>query len=424
MLGGSIGIRSEVGQGTEVTIRLPLMRVSGTDSAASTPSVAGSTEEPRDDAVTALQAEYPSKTIALYAIANGTKIGKILEKYITEWFGLELISAGSASLFADIILVDEKEFPSLLETLETNFIAAAVIVLCGNSSRYCRKASHMNSNIAVEFVSKPYGPYKLAKALKLCLDKPSNIDSMLRPTVIIPESPLISDAGTIVPSLEALNLEPENAYAQPFVPMNGTVAAGESVNARMAGNTLSTTPETERPAKAGEEFPFPAQGSETQDINAHNVNGPGRDNLTKSYTRRPKLIHRATEPPRPTKPFSIPFSAFPLLVTNTEGLTVETLDPTHSGITTPRAAFEPQEKRPPRLLLVDDNTINLRLLQTYMRKRKYKLVDSAVNGQLAVEAAEHHPEGYDIIFMGELLHSRASLQFFYFFINLVITDRL
>lgn len=410
MLGGSIGIRSEVGQGTEVTIRLPLMRPSGTDSAASTPSVAGSTEEPRDDAVTALQAEYPSKTIALYGIANGTKIGDVLKKYITEWFGLGLVSAWSASLSADIILVDEKQFPSLLETLETNFVAAAVTVLCSNSSRYCRKASHMNSTIAVEFVSKPYGPYKLAKALKLCLDKAKNIDSVLRPTVAIPECSMISDAGTIVSSLEALNLEPEDAYAQPSLPMNGTVAAGESVNARMAVNTLSTTPETERPTKGDEEFPFPAQGSETQDVDAHNIHGPDRDNLTKFYTRRPKPIHRATEPPRPTEPFSITVPAFPLLVTNGEGTTVETLDPTHSGITTPRAAFEPQEQRPPRLLLVDDNTINLRLLQTYMRKRKYKLVDSAMNGQLAVEAAEHHPEGYDIIFMGELLNSRDSLQ--------------
>lgn len=55
--------------------------------------------------------------------------------------------------------------------------------------------------------------------------------------------------------------------------------------------------------------------------------------------------------------------------------------------------------RPPRLLLVDDNKINLRLLETFMRKRKYQFVDSAENGQLAVEAAMAHDEGYDIILM-------------------------
>jgi len=53
------------------------------------------------------------------------------------------------------------------------------------------------------------------------------------------------------------------------------------------------------------------------------------------------------------------------------------------------------------LLLVDDNEINLRLLETFMRKRKYKLVDSTENGQLAVDAAMAHEDGYDIIFMGK-----------------------
>lgn len=389
MLGGSIGIRSEVEQGTEVTIRIPLMRVSGTDSAASTPSAAGSAEGLRDDSVIALQAEYPGKTIALFGVTNETKTGEVLKRYITKWFGLEIVSAFSTSLTADIILVDEKQYPSLLEK---NFVAASVIVLCRNETRYSRKESHMNGIIAVEYVSKPYGPYKLAKALRLCLDKAKDSNS----NVAGPgESPIISDAGTIVPGLEDLTLEPDGVYAQTFVQMNGTVAASESVNARMAVNTLSTTPETESSAKASEEFPFPAQTDETQDINTHNTNGPDRNNPTKWNTKRPKLIHRATEPSRPALPF-------PLLVTSKAGITMETLDPAPSGVTTPRAAAPPQEKRPPRLLLVDDNNINLRLLQTYMRKRKYKLVDSAVNGQLAVEAAEHHAEGYDIIFMGEL----------------------
>lgn len=57
-------------------------------------------------------------------------------------------------------------------------------------------------------------------------------------------------------------------------------------------------------------------------------------------------------------------------------------------------------KQTPMLLLVDDNNINLQLLETYMRKRKYQHVDSATDGLLAVKAASCHPSGYDIIFMG------------------------
>jgi hypothetical protein len=40
-----------------------------------------------------------------------------------------------------------------------------------------------------------------------------------------------------------------------------------------------------------------------------------------------------------------------------------------------------------------------------MRKRNYKFVDSAENGQLAVQAAETHQHGYDIIFMGEFRYA-------------------
>ena len=400
MLGGSIGIRSEVGQGTEVTIRLPLMRVSGTESATSTPSVAGSTEGSHDDAVTVLQAKYPGKSVALYGVTDETKIGQILEQYITKWFGLKIVSDWPTLFPADVILVDEKHFPSLLET---NFVAASVIVLCNDSTCYSPKASYMNGTIAVEFVSRPFGPYKLAKALRLCLDKARDIESVPGPTAGVPKaSPMNSDAGTIVPGLEPLSLEPQDVYPQVFAQTNGTAAAAsESVNARMAVNTPSATPQNERLAK-NKEFPFPAQDTENQIINAPDIDGLYREDLPTLKTERPKLTHRATAPSKPAS-FSKPFSPFPLLATNKGEITEETLYPEPSGRTTPRAAVQPQEKRPPRLLLVDDNSINLRLLQTYMRKRKYKIVDSAVNGKLAVEAAEHHPEGYDIIFMGELL---------------------
>lgn len=433
MLGGSIGIRSEVGKGTEVTIRLPLMRVSATDSSDSTPTMVASTEGLQDDSVTALQAEYPNKTVALYGVTNGTKTGEVLKQYITNWFGLEIISDSSTPLSADIILVDVKQFPSLLNT---EFVAASVIVLCDNSTRYSRKASLANGAIAVEFVSKPYGPYKLAKALRLCLDKAKDISSVLRPTVAVPEqSPMITNARTIDPGLQALTPESENAFARAFMQMNIQAAAPE----RMAFSRQSTAPENKRPAMAGEAVPFPARGKETQEINGHNNNGLDRANLTKLKARRPNLMRRATEPSRFTSLIEIPVSPFPLLATTKEGITVETLDPAYSGVTTPRVAVypqekrlvspfptpvtikegitvetpdhahpgitsctvavEPQKKRPPRILVVDDNSINLRLLQTYTRKRKYKLVDSAVNGQLALEAAKRHPEGYDIIFM-------------------------
>ena len=61
-------------------------------------------------------------------------------------------------------------------------------------------------------------------------------------------------------------------------------------------------------------------------------------------------------------------------------------------------------QRQPRLLLVDDNKINLRLLETFMKKRGYTGIDKADNGQLAANAFEARSDGCDIIFMGEPLH--------------------
>ncbi|KAF2431010.1 CheY-like protein, partial [Tothia fuscella] len=61
-------------------------------------------------------------------------------------------------------------------------------------------------------------------------------------------------------------------------------------------------------------------------------------------------------------------------------------------------------RRIPRLLLVDDNKVNLRLLQTFMKKRKYEDIYSAEDGQQAVSvfqellsATPPHPP--DIIFL-------------------------
>lgn len=64
----------------------------------------------------------------------------------------------------------------------------------------------------------------------------------------------------------------------------------------------------------------------------------------------------------------------------------------------------PYKQRNSRLLLVDDNSVNLRLLETYMRKRKHDYT-CAENGLIAVEAFKEAQQekdqghGYGIIFM-------------------------
>ncbi|RAL12173.1 putative sensor histidine kinase/response regulator [Aspergillus homomorphus CBS 101889] len=78
-------------------------------------------------------------------------------------------------------------------------------------------------------------------------------------------------------------------------------------------------------------------------------------------------------------------------------------------IESPSSSIQPQSPiqqsnsspfdRRARILVVDDNSINLKLMLTFMKKRELETLDSAENGKLAVDAVERLPEGYDIIFM-------------------------
>lgn len=60
---------------------------------------------------------------------------------------------------------------------------------------------------------------------------------------------------------------------------------------------------------------------------------------------------------------------------------------------------EPQDA--PRILLVEDNAINLALLKKYISKISTQVLDCAINGAKAVELVQKMPQGYDYIFMGE-----------------------
>lgn len=375
MLDGSIGIRSEMGQGTEVTIRIPLMRTLDTGSITSTPGVFSPMAGSYDDPIRTLQAKYLNKTVALYGVDLATESGRVLHEYISKWFGLKVLSL-STSKPVDLIIVEERLFPNFLEAKLTG---ACTVILCSNSSRYNRKISHLEDASPVEYVSKPYGPYKLAKALRLCLEKHQNINSVQGSI----SSVAISDEGTVESGLKALSLSLEKGLKSVSVEANHIVPTGISISAETAISPLSILVDTDRSVSFGKEFPFPVRLSERLDAD---VSDQDHAVSNTSELRGPKSAHKTTETSTETFPM-VPGPRSKESSLNAIKRTPEPLTPL-------------QEKRPPRLLLVDDNSINLRLLETYLRKRKHKLVDSAGNGEIAVKAVEQHPKGYDIIFMG------------------------
>ncbi|CAG8193793.1 unnamed protein product [Penicillium salamii] len=89
----------------------------------------------------------------------------------------------------------------------------------------------------------------------------------------------------------------------------------------------------------------------------------------------------------------------PSAVKSVEASVGKAVSPSTSSSHQPTIAITNTEPRRPRILIVDDNKINLSLLSTYLQKRKITHLDKAEDGQTAVNMAEAMPGGYDIIFM-------------------------
>ena len=432
MLGGNIDIRSQVGQGTEVSIRLPLSRLPGTDTAVSTPS-SSTTESSVGDAVNNLKSDHEHASVALGDFDDRQR--SVLANYIEHWFGFELISSSSNKSAADICIVDEKEHRNLPRHGQRDL---PTVVLCNNATRAQTSSRHHNIRGLVEYVSKPFGPRKLAKALRSCLERVRASKTGLVPLVAFSDesSPLESEADTVIPDLEMERLTLGDVQGdKPLeVQTNGVVTVGDSENARMAIDTSSST-SGDVTVTEEQAFPFPTQNSTHEERKADEsesqMAGNGsetaryRGDLVRRDSRRPPLTSRMTEPIartsfvqgsvlpdkhderitpllKPPDQSSLPPSGTSPNREAPSNLTVSNiaLHNRETSVGQSGSDSAKQEKRCPRLLLVDDNRINLRLLETYMRKRKAKLIDLAENGQLAVQAAEAHELGYDIIFMG------------------------
>lgn len=406
MLNGSIDINSQVGVGTQVVLRIPLLRLPGVGTSTSTPStVTSSARSGGPNPVITMLSEHPNRCISLYGFSFETQPEdverhRVLEHYVIQWFHYRIAEVDSTEY--DIIIVDEQNVQRLCSEIE---VRRPIVILCGSSppklSEHARK-----QELVIEIVSNPFGPYKLAKALQACLSRlseraKSSSTAMPGVNASISES---SSASTETPQLERLTLDIDDGPME--LSQMGSTTARDTANANMAINSPSTfsgvgsSAETESSGSAFPPMP-------------HDVTASDRFRI--ALLSRPRLDKRVTEPvfSRFASPShsDLQSMAQSPVAHSTPKPGSEITSPTPSSLADIReerkasssetlGMLKSQEKsRSPRLLLVEDNKINLRLLQTYMRKRKYRLVDSAENGQLAVNAAKAKSETYDIIFM-------------------------
>lgn len=178
--GGRIDVRSDQFTGTEVKLSLP-MENCVPDSSGATPTAATLEDEDPVDAVRrravgrsinmqGFVAPPRSSELHVGALAS---LRKSMVKYCTQWFRLVMLPSSEDT---DISIMDEAAFLNLPLTESRNRL---LIVLCDNSARKELYPTTTNSGRIVEFVSKPCGPHRLAKALLNCLDMQDAAPKML-----------------------------------------------------------------------------------------------------------------------------------------------------------------------------------------------------------------------------------------------------
>lgn len=303
-LGGSIGIHSRPGEGTTVRVSLPFERP--------TPAEAGLAEDGPNLPSPIMREKTPlrSESVPLRDSHAGRRVAIIgveptvaaahprwspIARYLTDWYGLELVSWSSMAV--DMAVADEEGLAATSDAGSATL--PPLLLLCNRTvGNKITLPEWLSTASSVSQLRLPCGPQKLARSIRRCLDHEAPVVG----TVVLPHRPHNRSQPSDI-SDSSMGLSTDSGFASSV----GSSAASETV------------------------------------VEA-----------------------------------TVPVIALPSL----------------------QADLATKNHRSPRVLVVDDNSINLNLMLTFMKKRHLSTFHSAENGQVAVEAVEQLPENYDIIFMG------------------------
>lgn len=392
MLGGTIDVKSKVGHGTTVEVALPMKRpLAGQVSSQTTPLSGGtassSGNSAGDDSIVLLKNQAIGETVALYRQKQDSddSLSHAVQHYVRDWYGLPY-HENQMLENSSVIIVEEEDLEHLLTTAIGNLgKRPAVVVFCSVSSRNSPALiASLEDRLSspVEFVAKPCGPNKLARSIRQALERRQTIKSRF-PTVtnlgVIPEAITPGSSMTVSnnacdPSgheLQQLDLSTPRERG-PIVQATENFAASQiSHNAHMAVHDPSASLRTPGTQMSDHDaFPFPVQADE-----------PTKQRRESSRSRSVSFETQTT--------------SSHLNGTSQDDTETPTA-PAGRSAALPSAAI----KIDPHVLLVDDNKINLRLLETFLKnKRKYTKITKAEDGQQAVNAVMAAKDSFDIIFM-------------------------
>ncbi|KAJ9638350.1 hypothetical protein H2199_007037 [Coniosporium tulheliwenetii] len=425
MLNGEINIQSALGVGTEVVVTLPMAKStpsSSSSGSASTPSSAGSTiERARDDSISLVKENAHGRTVTLFsqrhsddtpAQLEATKsLQKCLKTYLSGWMDFSVVEERSPPSLSDIVIVNEADVQALLlarpDALDPDS-GLSVLILSTNASRHITKINAGAAN--VDYVSKPVGPIKLARALRRLNEKRENQDSQAssgtqKPETIVEEAGIQSRAiavssddlvDEVVQAVEKVTLKSSDGASSdiPIIKQGSIIASEESSNAQMAMEPPGISEHSDS-TEQKEEFPFPIK----EQLNAEGIISPiiKPADLEVPGHRPPLNFRRTLSPTASEIRTHEPSHAAPMTLAG-----ADVAAGTPAAVTTATPQAPPSQS--PRLLLVDDNKVNLKLLHTFMKKRRYSDIYTAEDGLQAVDIfrnliASDPPAPPDVCFM-------------------------
>jgi hypothetical protein len=165
LLSGKIEVKSEVGTGTEIRVRIPMTLCRSEDKKGQ-PTV----ELERD--VEFLRAQRLS--VVIFGFPDLVRAS--LEGYLCDWFGCTILEA-TIDAKPDLVLVDEgndEVSDAVNETTQAYGQFAVLLSIVMNSSRLAKPMNTISGYRKWERVPRPLGPNSIAKGLLACVAKLDN----------------------------------------------------------------------------------------------------------------------------------------------------------------------------------------------------------------------------------------------------------
>lgn len=348
LLKGKISVRSRLGEGTEVTVEVPLLHEKDAYPAVTTGSTAAPLARRTSDMLVALQKQSKGRKIAYYGFEGCEAVRKSVAFYASQWYQM---ASTEDVMQGHIVVVAEGSLTKFLETIKGKRMLSCIISLCGIITKHELSRVEYYNGMPIQWMSKPVGPYKFGKVLQASWK-----------------------------------------YLEPAFDDQARDAAHTTEECE--GKESSTTSPLGQPNLNPGDSPNIANAVTYSTLNKDGAQCVAHDGLLGLAI--------------PTEEPSFNGTVLPLRVATTAAPAAIR---TAAGSTTPDTGNKNSIKDA-RILCVDDNQINLKLLRAYMKKLGFTTIQCAEDGLQAFQSVESSTESFDLIFMGMCYHQLCTIWWF------------